>query len=163
MGTTSASATNQARWIAALRILMGIYFLYAGIPKLMGVLGISHEPFKLTNALDMMVKSAWPSWYHSFLTSFALPHAAVFGWLVALGEVAVGAGLVLGLFTRLSAGIGVFLNANYFFATFYGFARFPNLWYTVLHLLFIGTAAGRTWGLDALVVPRLPKWLRWLG
>jgi len=163
MGTGNTGCTTHARWIAVLRILVGILFVHAGWPKLIMLFS---NPAYVGGMLEKMAKAAWPPVYAHFLTNFAVPHAQLFGALVALGEVAVGIGLILGLLTRVSAFFGAVMNINYLFAIYKispGFLSSNNFWFTVLHIVFIGTAAGRAWGLDALLMPRLPKWLRWLG
>ena len=55
-------------------------------------------------------------WYASFIEKFALPHAVFFSYLVTYGELFVGIGLILGLFTGIAAFFGVAMNFNYLFA-----------------------------------------------
>ena len=52
-------------------------------------------------------------WYGWFLEHVVIPNAGVFGWLVTLGELAVGAALILGALTGIAAFFGVVMNANY--------------------------------------------------
>ena len=54
-----------------------------------------------------------PAWYASFLNAVVAPNASLFATLVALGELAVGLGLLVGLLTGIAAFFGVFMNANY--------------------------------------------------
>ena len=54
-----------------------------------------------------------PGWYASFLQSNVLPHAAVFSYVVAFGEVLVGLGLIFGCFTAIAAFFGLLLNINF--------------------------------------------------
>ncbi len=55
-------------------------------------------------------------WYAAFIQTFALPNAEFFSYLVTFGEIAVGIGLILGLFTGIAAFFGTFMNLNYLFA-----------------------------------------------
>lgn len=55
-------------------------------------------------------------WYGSFISHFALPNATLFSHLVAYGEVLVGIGLILGIFTGLAAFFGGVMNWNYLMA-----------------------------------------------
>lgn len=55
-------------------------------------------------------------WYAYFVQHVALPNAAFFSYLVTYGEIAVGAALILGLFTGIAAFFGAFMNLNYLFA-----------------------------------------------
>jgi len=104
-------------------------------------------------------------WYKDFLQTTVLPHASGFATLQAYGEVVVGLGLVLGLFTPLTAVIGLALSLNYGLATqwmSFGQQGFHLLLITSM-VIFVVTGAGRVLGLDALLRRRLRAWwLRWL-
>ncbi len=54
-----------------------------------------------------------PGWYVSFLQTVVQPYAGFWATLVALGELAVGLGLLVGLLTGIAAFFGVVMNANY--------------------------------------------------
>ncbi len=51
---------------------------------------------------------------HNFLLNVALPHATLFGQLVAYGEIAIGLGALLGLFFRPAALFGMLLSLTFF-------------------------------------------------
>ena len=55
-------------------------------------------------------------WYVWFLQHLVLPNAGFFSFLVTWGELAVGAGILLGLLTGIAAGFGVLMNLNYLLA-----------------------------------------------
>ena len=57
-----------------------------------------------------------PAWYASFLDSVVIPNASLFATLVALGEVAVGLGLLVGLLTGFAAFGAIFLSSNFVLA-----------------------------------------------
>jgi thiosulfate dehydrogenase [quinone] large subunit len=102
-------------------------------------------------------------WYKEFLQQTVLPHAKLFAMLQAVGEVVVGIGLVLGLFTGLAALIGLLLSLNYGLATqwmSFGQQGFHVLLITSM-VIFLMTGAGRLWGLDQLLLSRA-KGSRWL-
>jgi thiosulfate dehydrogenase [quinone] large subunit len=108
-------------------------------------------------------------WYKDFLEQTVLPHATLFATLQVWGEVAVGIGLTLGLLTRLSALVGLYLALNYGLASqwmSFGQQGFHVLLVTSM-VIFIGTGAGRVWGLDARLWrragPGAPRWLRMLA
>ena len=61
------------------------------------------------------------SWYKSFLINVVVPHRELFGYLVTSGEILIGLCLVLGLLTRLSSIVGIFMLLNYYFGP--GMAR----------------------------------------
>jgi len=149
-----------SRWIPVpLRLFLGVTFLYAGIQKLTdpqylnpGARGyIGHQ----------MAAFAAASPLHEFLLGVAVPHAALFGVLVAYGELAIGLSVLLGLLLRVAALFGLLLNLLFFlsadwqiFPYFYGSdIVFLFCWLT---LLIAGPAQQ--------ALPALDPWLvRWLA
>src|ERR671932_1347797 len=55
-------------------------------------------------------------WYAAFLQNVVMPNAALWGYLITAGEILVGLGLIVGLFTGIAAFFGGFMNANYLLA-----------------------------------------------
>lgn len=161
--------------IAVLRIVVGIWFLKAVWTKLTlaYVAGVIPYPAVSPRFLAFHPKRVAEfaadnpvGWYKDFLKDTVLPHASQFATLQAYGEVVVGLGLVLGLFTGLTAAIGLVLSLNYGLATqwmSFGQQGFHLLLITSM-VIFIVTGAGRLWGLDELLLPRLKtsRWLRLL-
>lgn len=91
-------------------------------------------------------------WYAAFIHSVALPNAALFSYMVAFGEVLVGIGLILGIFTGIAAFFGAFMNMNYLFAG--TVSTNPVLFVIELFLILAWRTAG--WiGLDRYVLPLL--------
>lgn len=56
------------------------------------------------------------SWYALFLQHIALPTVGIFSYLIPFGELCVGLGLIVGLFTGIAALSGAFMNMNYLLA-----------------------------------------------
>ncbi|HEY5004100.1 MAG TPA: DoxX family protein [Ktedonobacteraceae bacterium] len=56
------------------------------------------------------------NWYAAFLQHIALPGVGVFSYLIPFGELFVGLGLILGLFTGVAAIFGALMNMNYLLA-----------------------------------------------
>ena len=55
-------------------------------------------------------------WWAAFLHNFVIPNASWIGRVVSLGEVLIGIGLILGLFTGVAAFAGLLLNLTYMFS-----------------------------------------------
>jgi thiosulfate dehydrogenase [quinone] large subunit len=95
--------------------------------------------------------------YKDFLVNVMIPNWTLFGWMTLITETFIGATLILGLFTRLGSlvAIGMALNITI------GILSVPHEWvWTYIMLisfpvLFLLTDAGRSFGLDSLLVPRL--------
>ena len=158
--------------IALLRIVVGAWFLKAVWTKLTlaHVAGVVPYPAVSPRFLGFHPKRVAEfaadnpiGWYKDFLQDTVLPHAKLFATLQAYGEVAVGIGLVLGLFTGLAALIGLVLAVNFGLATqwmSFGQQGF-HLLLTTSMVIFLMTGAGRLWGLDQLLLTRA-KGSRWL-
>ena len=146
--------TNRALKAAAIiRILTGIIFVAEGWGKIAGefVRGGFAESVRETAA------EAWPFW-SAFLRGVVQPNAPAFGWFFAAAELALGIGLLLGLFTRAAAIGGILLLAVILLGqTNVGAAGWER-WITaglsakfaflLLGLIFL-VDAGRVWGVDA--------------
>jgi thiosulfate dehydrogenase (quinone) large subunit len=99
-----------------------------------------------------------PAWYGAFLAHVVLPHAAVCGYVIVAGEISVGLGLVVGLFTGIAALGGAFMNLNYMLA---GEVSINPLFFALGALLVLVWKTAGTWGLDRYVLPMIAS--RWRG
>lgn len=160
---------HPERAVAVLRIVVGAWFLKAVWTKLtLGfAAGVIPYPAVSPRFLAFQPKRVAEfaagnpvGWYKEFLEQTVLPHASLFATLQTYGEVAVGIGLILGLFTGLSALVGLFLALNFGLATqwmSFGQQGF-HLLLTTSMLMFLVTRAGRVWGIDRWLARR--RWLR---
>jgi thiosulfate dehydrogenase [quinone] large subunit len=112
--------------------------------------------------------------YRDFLVDVMIPHWTFFGWMTLVTETFIGATLILGLLTRLGSLVAIGMAAN----ITVGILSVPHEWvwtYVMLITLpavFLLTGAGRSFGLDAFLAPRieraaagggrLARLLRWL-
>ena len=155
---------------AIVRILTGALFIAEGWAKITGTFvrgGFAGD-------LPDIARGSVPFW-RTFLEVFVVPHASAAGWLIALGELAVGIGLLLGLWTRLACVGGVALML----AIGMGGIRPHDAgagwtgWVTaslsarlalLLFVMLFTADAGKTWGLDGAMARRKePSRLRRLG
>ncbi len=89
-------------------------------------------------------------WWVSFLTNFVGPNHAALAKIVALGEFAIGLGLILGLLTGAAAFFGVGLNFMYMFSGTLG----VNPMYAIIgFFLIVAWQNAGTIGLDRWVLP----------
>ncbi|MFZ2500922.1 MAG: TQO small subunit DoxD [Minisyncoccia bacterium] len=89
-------------------------------------------------------------WYATFLQNAVLPHLSAWSNFVAVGEVLVGVGLIVGLFTAVAAFFGFFMNLNYLLAG--TISTNPVLLVLALTIMSASRVAGH-WGLDHYVRP----------
>jgi thiosulfate dehydrogenase [quinone] large subunit len=138
-------------YLAVLRIYVGYYMLLQGVRKF-------QRDFPKGDWIDRQIGDLntlelYP-WYKKFLLDYVVPHHELFGYLVMVGEIAVGACLLLGLFTRWSALIGLFMMVNYYLGP--GIARggatlAQQQTFIVALAIFALANPGRTLGLDGLL------------
>jgi uncharacterized membrane protein YphA (DoxX/SURF4 family) len=141
------------RLTAVVRILTGILFIAEGLSKLTGDFvrgGFAKE-------VGQIAAHSLPFWKH-FLETVVVPRAEIFGWVIALGELAVGIGLLLGLLTRVAAWGGALLMLSILLGQAKpGAGASWDDWITaglttkfaLLLLVLLGAVdAGRIWGLD---------------
>jgi len=101
-------------------------------------------------------------WYAAFLQGTVLPNVTVWSNLIAVGELLVGIGLIVGLFTGLAAFFGLFMNLNFMLAG--TVSTNPVLFILALFLVLARRVAGY-YGLDRYALPIIrrnfrPRFLR---
>jgi thiosulfate dehydrogenase [quinone] large subunit len=138
-------------YISVLRIYVGYYLVWQGFRKFQR--NFPKGDWVGRQIGDVASLDLFP-WYKNFLLDYVVPHQELFGYLVMIGELAVGAGLLLGLFTRFSAIVGLVLLINYYLGP--GMARggatlAQQQPFIVALAIFILSNPGRTLGLDGLL------------
>ena len=141
------SAKNSNIWNAALRIYIGLFFLYAAHFKLNPAFfsGL-HKQLEYYAAHD-------PLWlYDTFLKYIAIPNSFLFAILTVMGELFAGIFLTAGFITRVAALAALFLSLNYLLAMYWmGPSELGiNLTFIVCELVIIFTDAGKTLGIDTM-------------
>ena len=125
------AATALAGWaLLPLRLFLGITFCFAGLQKL-----ANPSFFRASNPAGIqaqMLAASRRSPIHALLTPLA-HHAVLIGTVIALGEVAVGVGALLGLLTRIAALGGALISLNLFLAVSFH----TNPYYTGSDIVFI--------------------------
>ena len=142
---------------AIVRILTGVIFVAEGLSKALG----SFVRGGFAADLAEIAKGSVPFW-RTFLERFVVPNAGAAAWLIALGELAVGIGLVLGLWTRVACAGGAALmlaiamggirprDPSPGWTDWVTAALTPKLAFLLFVLMFT-VDAGRTWGLDGVM------------
>ncbi|OGQ78812.1 MAG: hypothetical protein A3F90_15255 [Deltaproteobacteria bacterium RIFCSPLOWO2_12_FULL_60_19] len=137
--------------IVPLRLWIGYFLLQQGTRKF-------ERDFPqgdwITRQIGNLDKVEIYGWYKSLLVDFVVPNRELFGNLVMWGEILVGFCLVVGLLTRFSAIIGLFMLVNYSLGP--GMARGGAVLSTPLtfiasFVVLILSNPGRVMGLDALL------------
>ena len=108
-GGSAGSLPGQA--LVVLRVSLGIFMIAKGLDKLAWFV----HPNLLAVKLDAFLAKATPAnrWWVTLL----IPGVAVFARLVPFGELAGGAALLFGRFTRLAAVLAFLMILNFHLAT----------------------------------------------
>ena len=157
--TSRPFVIQKPGWILIpLRLFLGITFIYAGLQKL------TDPQFFNPTAAGYIGKQiaafATGSPLHDFLVQVTIPHAYLFGVLIAYGELAIGVGTILGFLLRPAAFFGMLISLMFFLtATWrvrpYFYGSDIVFFFGWLTLLIAGPAYTGLPTLDAIIVPRL--------
>src|SRR6187401_1241468 len=112
-------ASSTAAWLwLVLRLYVASVFLPAGWEKITSGKWLFGDGAPIQGLVGgAMNAEGTPPFYSWFLENIVQPNAGLFATLVALGEFAVGLGLLVGLLTGIAAFFGVLMNANYVLAS----------------------------------------------
>jgi uncharacterized membrane protein YphA (DoxX/SURF4 family) len=142
-------ADNNSLAFIAARLFVGAEFLHAGWEKLTvgpGWVGASAgQGVKgfLGNAVSAPMTSgahaSVPHWFAAAINQVVLPNTTLMSYLIVFGELAVGAGLILGIMTRAAAGFGGLMNLAFLLAGSTGGGKSPMM--LTLEVIILVTAS----------------------
>src|SRR5256884_2112820 len=147
------------RWLAGLRIAVGVWFAKAIFTKLSvtlawGFLPVPTASDRWLHVMPILVTKYAEGnpigFFREFLLNTVVPNSHLYAQLTAFGEAAVGLGLVFGCCTTLAAAIGLVLVVNYGLAVQWQGSAQQGFHYELVTTLVVilGARAGRTWGVD---------------
>ncbi len=142
-----------------IRIFVGFEFAVAGWHKLSGP-GWTNGGSALLgyweNAVKVPTQGSAPitfDWYRSFLQFLIDTHSqGWFAWLITLGELAVGIGLLVGALVGIAAFFGVVMSMSYLLA---GSTSVNPIMFALAVGLILGWRVAGYYGLDRYLLPRL--------
>ena len=143
--------------LVPLRILWGLILILEGWGKLQH--GWLHGT-ALSGMLDGWVEGHKTYPFFLPVVQTARAHPKIFGALISVGELTVGLSMLLGLFSRLGAFLGVLLMFSIAFASGQGLVPPGNaLLMGAVFVIFLVAPPGRVLGLDVVWRARFPRWL----
>jgi thiosulfate dehydrogenase [quinone] large subunit len=151
---------TRLAWIwLILRLYLGYEWLSAGWGKITSSAWMGSSA---GTALSGFIKGALSKttgahpdvqgWYAWFLQNIVLAHAAIWSYIISLGEFLVGVALILGIFTGIAAFFGSFMNMSYLLA---GAVSTNPILFGIATLLVLAWKTAGWWGLDRWVLPVL--------
>ncbi|MFL5640784.1 MAG: DoxX family protein [Chloroflexota bacterium] len=150
-------ASTTAAWIwLVIRLYMASVYLPAGWSKVTSGKWLFGDGSPIQGLVNGAIASDdTPAWYTWFLQNIVQPNASLFATLVALGEVAIGVALLLGLLTGFAAFGAIFLNGNFVLAGALG----SNPVLITLGALLVVAWRNAGWiGLDRWLLPIVQRW-----
>ncbi|MFJ5776738.1 DoxX family protein [Streptomyces sp. NPDC093094] len=102
-----ATATHYA--LLPLRVFLGVTFVYAGLDKLTDSAFMKDSG---AGSIGEMMRGVRDSAAIPALVDMALKSPVGFGYAIAFGELAVGLGVLIGLFTRIAALGGALISLS---------------------------------------------------
>src|SRR6266536_6142437 len=113
---------SPERWLAVLRIAVGVWFAKAVFTKLSvtlawGFLPVPTASDRWLHVMPILVTKYAEGnpigFFKDFLLNHVVPNSSTYAQLTAFGEAAVGLGLVFGCLTSLAGAIFLVLVVNY--------------------------------------------------
>nr|MDQ6938497.1 HTTM domain-containing protein [Actinomycetota bacterium] len=125
-----AAVRRDPMWVLLpLRLFLGVTFLYAGLSKIADRSFLDAAAPTGMHATTLAVKNSSPI---GGLLQPVIDHSFAFGLLMALAEVAVGIGVLFGLFARIAALGGLALSLSLFLTVSWN----ADPWYTGADLVY---------------------------
>lgn len=144
-------------WLLPLRFLVAAMLLVEGYQKLTG--GWLHGDALHTITGKWLEAHRPFAFFLPFVTT-AQAHPKIFGFLITMGELFVGACLAFGIITRLASAVGVLLLGSIAAASGQGLAPPGNaVLMGAILATFVLAPPGRVLGVDARLNGRLPRWM----
>ena len=145
-------ASTTAAWLwLVVRLYMAYVYLPAGWGKITSGKWLFGDGSPIQGLIGGAISSEdTPSWYVWFLQNIVQPNASLFATLVAVGEFAIGLGLLVGLLTGIAGFFALFVNGNFVLAGALG----SNPALVILGLLIALAWRNAGWiGLDRWFIP----------
>ncbi|MDE0245340.1 MAG: DoxX family membrane protein [Gammaproteobacteria bacterium] len=139
------------------RTLFALFWLFAGINKVENDWMTSdylREVF-----LERLTEMPPDAFASLFLQNFAIPLYILVAWVITLGELYSAIGLLLGVTTRIAAGVSLFILCGFAVGGYYDASLIP---FFILVAAFLWWPSGLWLGIDRPLAKRNPgsRWFR---
>lgn len=160
-------------WLAFLRVLVGLTWIYSVSHKLnayfidrriLELLTIYTSGAANSDPCGCFPPTPFFPWYANFLENVAIPNYRIIGWLVLFGELLAAIFLLLGLLTNIGAVISIFMNLNYYLAAGWltSSDAVLNLIMMALGAIILLSREAKSFSLDERLSAMFPWAKRWL-
>jgi uncharacterized membrane protein YphA (DoxX/SURF4 family) len=162
---------QPGRWLAVLRVVVGLWFLKSLWTKLHLAPGAIPLPRATERWVGFMPRrlEEWASIHpwepvRDFLTETVMARPALFAELTAWGEALVGISLTFGLLAAWGSAGGLFLMLTYLVSSLGTGLNQQGFHLLLIACLaaFLFSRAGRVWGADGWLLRERPSVARWI-
>lgn len=161
-----ASKESAPLWFIV-RLYVGYEWLIAGYEKIINPAWFgSHAGAALNGFVQgALAKTAGAHpdvmmWYAGFLKGAVLPHLVTWSNMVAVGEVLIGVGLIVGAVVGVAAFFGAFMNLNFMLS---GTVSINPILFTLSIFLILAWRVAGYWGADRYLLRHIHTSLRSRG
>ena len=143
---------TNGSFLIPMRIFLGSVWMRAGLEKVLSDKWFSGE--ELTIYLSQQIASGIiqvPGYMHLIETLF-MPQAQLLSWIVVVGQLMTGLGILLGVLTNAALIGGLFMNINFVLAGSIN----PSAFYIVMQTVLFLANTGAILGFDKAICKRIP-------
>ena len=138
---------TKGSFLLPLRLFLGLGWLRAGMAKLTKPAWYNGEALQkfLTDHIDKG-DIIFPH-YEFLINNLFLPNAFILAWIIIVGQVLCGVGILFGVFSNIALMMGIIMNLNFILAG----APNPSAFYVVIQIVLLLSNTGAILGLDKLL------------
>ena len=143
---------TQGSFLVPMRLFLGSVWMRAGLEKVLSDKWFSGE--ELTHYLTTQLASGTIhiSAYQHLIETVFMPHAQLMSWIVVVGQLLAGLGILFGIFTNAALLGGLFMNINFILAGSIN----PSAFYVVMQTVLFLANTGSILGFDKVMCHSIP-------
>jgi thiosulfate dehydrogenase [quinone] large subunit len=146
LGVNTTTWLTAAEWLAVLRIGLGVWWFESFRHK--DKAAWFQRGAGISWGQSVAEKHKWPFVKKGF-DAIVVPRPKAMAYIVVMGELAIGLGLILGFLTPVAAIAGILLNITYFILMISDWAeQGQNFMMILASVVVLGTHAWNTWSID---------------
>ncbi len=154
-----SGVATQLNYLALVRMIIGVSWFVAGYSKLTALNVLTSTDFVFSTFQRYAAEGSRDPFAQAWI-DFVAANYSTFAPLIVAGEITAGVLLFLGLFTRLGAGLGMWLSLNYVWMKgWLSNDAFLDRGWLVFQLMIFLAGGGLALGLDGVLRRYLPRWL----
>lgn len=152
---------KENAFLLPIRLFIGLGWMRAFAEKLIDPAWLSGEMLTRFLADQLASDLVYFPFYTSLIENLFMPNVSILLWVVMIGQLLAGIGIMTGSLTRWALVGGLFMNFNFVLAG----AVNPSAFYILIQITLLAGGAGKVFSVDSLLpqymptlaLPKLPK------